>query len=427
MKYDVIVVGGGPAGSSAAIELAQAGCRVLVLESKRMPREKLCGEFITPECQPALARLGILDELPALGARTITGLTLTAATGRQISTSFRAVSSQADFGIGLSRALLDQALFERARRAGAHCLEGFRVKRCLFESGLPSGVRATSLSNAHTYTFNAPLIIDASGRNSRLTVARGERTGGRRGSRLYAFKAHLRGVEGVNDAVELYFFRRGYGGLSRVENGLVNLCFIVSESTLKATAGDPTKILRETIISNSVARDRLASARVEGKWHSCGPLRFGRKPLARDGIIAVGDASGMIDPFTGTGIQMALRTGEMVAQSVVYALGKEAAAYRSATPFENGCDERLAPADENQSSVLGNTLASYGRLYEREFGSRMAAASLLRRIVFSTSITNTLGFALSYVPQLTRCLLRTTRHGSEVSSAGTLVSGARGD
>ena len=426
MKYDVIVVGGGPAGSSAAIELAQAGSRVLVLESKRMPREKLCGEFITSECQPALARLGVLDELPALGARKITGLTLTAAGGRQISTSFRAISGKADFAIGLSRARLDQALFERARRAGAHCLEGFRVKRCLFESGLPSGVRATSLSDGHTYTFKAPLIIDASGRNSHLTVARGERAGGRRSSRLYAFKAHLRGVDGVNDAVELYFFRRGYGGLSRVENGLVNLCFIVSESTLKATAGDTTKILRETIMSNSVARDRLASARVEGKWHSCGPLRFGRRRLGRDGIIAVGDASGMIDPFTGTGIQMALRTGEMVAQSVVDALGKEAG-YRCATPFETDCNERPWRADENQSSVLRTALASYGRLYDREFGSRMAAASLLRRIVFSPSITNTLGFAASFFPRLTRCLLRTTRQGSEASSASMPVSGAGGD
>src|SRR6185295_4977201 len=144
MQYDVIIVGGGPAGTSAAITLAQSGIRVLVLESKHMPRHKLCGEFIAPECYPTLDRLGVKDHILREGSQ-ISSLSLTASSGRQVSASIGGISDEAGFATGLSRARFDQILFERAREAGATCLEGFAVKHCLFGENVPYGVEAFSL------------------------------------------------------------------------------------------------------------------------------------------------------------------------------------------------------------------------------------------------------------------------------------------
>src|ERR1051325_2043778 len=98
-KHDVIIIGGGPAGSTAAIRLAAHGIKALVLEEKRMPREKLCGEFITPECFPAPRRSGVMERLLAAGAQKITRLTLVAASGRSVNTEIAAMSDEAEWAM----------------------------------------------------------------------------------------------------------------------------------------------------------------------------------------------------------------------------------------------------------------------------------------------------------------------------------------
>jgi menaquinone-9 beta-reductase len=386
-NYDVIIIGGGPAGSTAAIRLAEHGIKVLVLEEKRMPREKLCGEFITPECFPTLRRLGVMDRMLAAGAQKITRLSLVVASGKSVHTPISEMSDEATWAMSLSRARFDQILFERAREAGATCLEGFAVKDCLFENGRPRAVQAMSLAEGRAVEFESALVIDASGRNSRLILAREERTAGKQGSRLYALKAHLKGVEGIREQVELYFFPQGYGGLSLVEGGLVNLCFIANERTFRNAAGDAATIVEQTVMKNVLARERLKGSEVIGKWHSVGPLMFGRRRLSQQGIIVIGDAAGMIDPFTGTGIQMALRTGEIAAQSIIESLN-------------------LATS---VSASFEDALKRYAAQYEREFGKRMRVASLLRNAAFSPSTASFFAGVLASMPRVARRVLRATR------------------
>src|SRR5438552_6936188 len=93
--YDAIIIGGGPAGSAAAISLAQRGARVLLLEEKRMPRGKLCGEFITPECFPSLERLGVMDRMLAAGSQKITRVRLITAKGKSVQTHISNISNDA--------------------------------------------------------------------------------------------------------------------------------------------------------------------------------------------------------------------------------------------------------------------------------------------------------------------------------------------
>ena len=416
MNYDVIIVGGGPAGSSAAITLTQSGLRVLVLEAKQMPREKLCGEFITPESFQTLRRLGVMDQIVAAGAQEIRTLGLNDSTGRQVTAPISDLSRGSEFALSLTRARFDQILFDRAREVGACCKESFAVKRCLFRDGLPCGVEATGLVDGRSHSFEAAVVIDASGRNSRLTVEREERIGGRPGSRLYAFKAHFAGAEDIRDQVELYFFQRGYGGLSRVEGGLANLCFIAHERVVRETEGDIDEILRRTVMQNPLARRRLAGSERIGKWHSVGPLTFGHRRLSRERIIAIGDASGMIDPFTGTGIQVALRTGELAARALLEAIGGVRSADAHGTSFGDS-EKRAGVGSQSAAPSLGSAgektiesaLLRYHDYYVREFGKRMRASGILRGAAFYPRVSNMLGAILARSPGLTRRILRATR------------------
>lgn len=388
-EYDVIIIGGGPAGTSAAITLAGRGARVLVLEEKRMPRPKLCGEFITPESFPTLERLGVMSAMMAAGAQRLTQLSLVVASGKRVHTPMSAMSDIADWAMSLSRARFDQILFERARAAGAECREGIAVRQCVVEAGNARGVEALQLADGQMVRYDARLIIDASGRNSRLMVNREERRAGPRGSRLYALKAHLANVKEIKEQVELYFFPQGYGGLSLVEDGLVNLCFIANEQTFRAVGGDPAKIVEQTVMHNRLACDRLRGAEIVGKWHSVGPLAFGHRRLSQSGVLAVGDASGMIDPFTGTGIQIALRTGELAAQAVAEAMNEGAVV--------------------NGANLFERALAHYSQGYAREFGDRMRVAGWLRRVALSPAIAGPAASLLALSPALTRRVLRATR------------------
>jgi len=121
--YEVIIIGGGPAGSSAAAHLAVRGVRVLLLEKGRMPRQKLCGEFITPECFPTLNRLGVMDRILTAGAQKITQLSLIGSNGKRVEAPLSEMSDKSS-ALSLSRARFDEVLFNAMtadRRASKLC------------------------------------------------------------------------------------------------------------------------------------------------------------------------------------------------------------------------------------------------------------------------------------------------------------------
>src|SRR5215471_14549018 len=391
---DVIVVGGGPAGSAVSCLLAERGISTVLIEEKRMPREKLCGAFITPECLPTLHRLGALDQIVAAGAQRISELRLLAPTGRAITTSISAISAGGGkCGLSLSRRRFDEILIDRARKSGAVVLEGMAVKRGLFHAGSACGVECVSLPTGATRVFEAPLIIDASGRNSRLSLGAGERIAARKGGRLYALKAQLQTVSLPSERVELYFYPTGYGGLSRIEGGLANLCFITTEASIKEASGDAANVMRRSLMKNPVARQRLSEARVVGKWLSAGPLSFGHRPFRRNGVIAIGDAAGMIDPFTGTGIQIALRSGEILAESIL----EDRANFKGHT---------------NAAQYHARVRKLYEIRYEAEFKNRMAVAAALRFAAFSPRAAGLAAAVFALAPGLANRAFKGTRRGT---------------
>ena len=316
-KYEAIIIGGGPAGATAAALLARAGHRVLVLERSRFPRHKLCGEFITPESMAVFERLGVRERLFAAGARTIRQMTLYAPDGRGLDVPMEWIAGSEAGAIGLTRARMDAILLDAAREAGAEVREGVAVSPRLEFAAAETIVQGKA-DGETVERFAGRLVIDASGRNGAFHRTDGEadaRLARFEGSRLFGCKAHLRGVAGLGDRGELFFFRDGYGGLSEVEGDRVNLCFLTTESTLRAARGDRERLLDLTLRTNPRAAARLAGATIDGEWLGTGPLEFGRKRTT-PGVLAIGDARAFIDPFTGSGILLALTSGEIAADVV---------------------------------------------------------------------------------------------------------------
>src|SRR5262245_42246583 len=382
MPYDVIIIGAGPAGSTVSTLLAREGLRALLLEKSRFPREKLCGEFITPECLNVFDRLGVSERMFDAGAKLIDQWTLFAPDGRGVGVPMGWIADGHEHAIGISRARMDLILLERAREVGVDARDGFHVSpRLLRENGT---IFIEGKSDGETVErFSAPVVIDASGRNGVFSNQIAQQTSRLGGSRLFGCKVHLRAIEGMSGIGELFFYRDGYGGMCDVENDRTNLCFITTEATLREAKGDREKLLDLTMLSNPAARRRLRDAVVDGEWVGTGPITYGRmRPLP--GVISIGDAGAFIDPFTGSGILLALGSAELAAEVIRQAFS-----------------ERIRDA--------GAIAKRYDQLHRARFAWRFRACSLLRAVAFNSTARNAMVSMLTRHQSLVKLIALSTR------------------
>ena len=356
--YDVIIAGGGPAGASAAIHLATRGARVMLAEQKRFPRAKLCGEFISPECARHFERLGVAQQMFAARPARLSATVFYSRKGKSVSVPSAWFGADG-LALGLSRAEMDERLLRRAREAGASVLEDTHVVGLVGDENRVCGVRVRAEGSEKEY--RALLTLDATGRARALARRIGPQPGTKpQRAPLVAFKAHLEDSAVADGKCEIYFYRGGYGGLSSIENGLSNLCFIASARDVRACGADAERVMREVVCQNDRAARVLSKARVCSPWLAVSLEGFGRHSVAPvDGLLAVGDAASFIDPFTGSGMLMALESGELAADIV-------------AKHFEAN---RTSPN-------LGQLNAAYESLYHDKFDSRLKACALIRRAAF---------------------------------------------
>jgi menaquinone-9 beta-reductase len=357
--YDVIIAGGGPAGASAAIHLATGGARVLLAEEKKFPRAKLCGEFISPECTPHFERLGVAERMLAASPARLSETVFYARQGTSVSVP-SAWFGAGGVALGLSRAEMDERLLRRASEAGAEVLEDAHVINLLFGKDRVEGVTIKHAGSEARY--RAPLTIDATGRTRalarRVDKSRNE-TKSRRAS-LIAFKAHLENARVAPGACEIYFYRGGYGGLSSIENGLSNLCFIASARAVRQCKADAERAMRTIVCQNRRAAYTLEKARACTPWLAVSLEGFGRHTVTpARGLLSIGDAASFIDPFTGSGMLMALESGELAASVIGNHLGAT-----------------------NPGTGLLELEARYRAAYQARFDSRLRICSLMRRAAF---------------------------------------------
>lgn len=431
----MVIVGGGPAGASAGIHLAARGARVLLAERERFPRPKLCGEFISPECLAHFARLGVSERMTEAGGAAVGETIFYTRSGRSASVPSAWLGGGAkESALGLSRAEMDARLLARAREAGVEVLEGAQAVGLLTEDaaratgdggrakGDGARVRGVRLSvEGETIERRAALTVDATGRAHALVRfvekgsggrspgaenGRAEAAGKRRAPHV-AFKAHLEGARGRVDACEIYFYRGGYGGLSPVEGDLSNLCFIARAADVRECGSDPERVMRKVLMTNRRAARTLEGARVASAWLGVALEGFGRRePSPSPGLLAVGDAASFIDPFTGSGMLMALESGELVAEVIADRL-----AVGRAGRLANDASGRLV----NEEAALEELAADYRARYEGRFGSRLRLCGWLRRAAFAPrAFAEAAVFALGASGPARRRLARATRGGGHV-------------
>lgn len=391
MKYDIIVIGAGPAGSSAAITLSQSGCRVLLLEKSRFPREKLCGEFLTPECLPLFDRLGVRERLIEAGAASIRHWTIHPPEGTGIDIPLSWIADGYPYALGLSRARMDQILLDRAREVGVEVREEFQVSPEFFLEGGDSLVQGHRAGQA-IESFRAGLVIDASGRNGVFSRRIEQPVSRFHGARVFGCKVHLKRIEGLRDRGELYFFADGYGGLSDIEGDRTNLCFLTTEKTLLAARGDREKLLDLTLRTNRAARERLTGAEVAGEWLGTGPITYGRHRTL-PGVLAIGDAGAFIDPFTGSGMLLALSSGILAGEVI---------------------DQYFAAGAGDRESII----SAYRHRHRGLFSRRYRAVSMLRSLAFRPAMRSLLVGLLSRHQSLARAVARSTRMNRQGAPGG---------
>jgi flavin-dependent dehydrogenase len=300
-EWDVTVIGGGPAGSTAATFTAKAGLMTLLIDRAVFPREKVCGDCLNPGCWAIFDQLGVAGEIAGLPAARLQWVAFTNIRGRQIEHRFPNTGRPET---GIRRSLLDHALLMNAKKAGVQIRQGEPV----------TGVERGWLIKTGRRQVRTRFLVAADGRNS--SVARFLGAFPRTRTDRVACQTYFSADRPSHIALELN--QLGYMGIGTVGQGTVNLCIVAR----------PKQI--EELRSRISERFGLTP---EQRWNTVAPLS--RRPVGTDDptLFYVGDAARVVEPFTGEGILYALKSGSLAAESIIES-------HRNGPPFRHRYAER---------------------------------------------------------------------------------------
>jgi menaquinone-9 beta-reductase len=366
LDAEVLVVGGGPAGSSVATFLARAGVDVRVVDRAHFPRPKPCAEYLSPEASRLLEAMGALERVEQSGAAQLTGISVRAPNGRVIKGDFVASHGFRGFrdrGLSVRRELLDAILLDCAREAGAGVSEGVRVTDVVRDaSQRVVGVR--TLSDGTAGEIRAQIVIAADGLRSVIARRLGLAHASRWPKRL-ALVTHYTGVADIGEHGEMHVERGGYVGIADVGNGVTTVALVVPASRAREFSEDRSAFLERWLRNVPHLAPRFVGAERVSPVVATGPFASHARRAWSPGAALVGDAADFFDPFTGEGIYAALRGGEMLAGFI----GESAAA---TTP--GATDALLTEYDASRRHEFGGKW-----LVERVIGAVVGSAPLMNR------------------------------------------------
>jgi len=368
---DVIVVGAGPAGSTTAYHLAQAGLDVLLLEKTSFPREKVCGDGLTPRAVRELVGMGIDIDGPGWirnrGLRILGG-------GMRLELEWPDLASFPPYGLVRTRYDFDDILARHAVKAGARLHEGANVTGPVLDerTGRIVGVTATTGTGESDHVgvaYRAPLVVAADGNSTRLSLAMGLRKRDDRpmgvAVRTY-YTSPRHDDDWLESWLELWDDRGdeprllpGYGWVFGVGDGTCNIGLGILNTSSSFGSVDYRDLLRAWLDATPEEWGFREENRTQPVRGAALPMGFNRTPHYTRGMLLVGDAGGMVNPFNGEGIAYAMESGALAAEVIVQALSRET----------NDARERALQA---YPQILKDSYGGYytvGRLFVKAIGN----------------------------------------------------------
>jgi flavin-dependent dehydrogenase len=313
-RFEALVLGGGPAGATAALLLARAGFSVALLEKAPFPRRKVCGEFVAGSAVALLHELGLGERFEAACGPAIRRIAVWAG-DRAFEAPMPRLRRSTPQPRGLEREALDTLLLEAAARCGA----------AVFQPAMALGLvrtadgfvcRSAQRRGAPPMELGARIVIAAHGSWQPGALATQPPRLRASPYDLLAFKAHYRGADLPAGAVVLLPFPGGYAGLLDRGAGRATLAACVRRDAFTAAGGSAAALFDSMREASPRLARALDDATLPDAWLAAGPLRPGRRPLYRDGILVVGNAAGEAHPVVGEGIAMAMHSAALAAHAL---------------------------------------------------------------------------------------------------------------
>lgn len=319
--YDAIIIGGGPAGASTAILLAQAGWSVALVEKQCFPRRKVCGECIAATNLPLFDALGVGTAFADLAGPELHRVGVFAG-GRIVTAELpRFGNGRYPWGRALGREYLDDLLLHRAREAGAWVWQPWAAQEIGWDCGRYH-CRVQSLDSGARRTLAAPVLVAAHGSWEPCPWA--DSRARRRPGDLFAFKANFLDCDLDPGLLPVLAFPGGYGGMVMADHGRVTMACCIRRDVLhKCRGGQPrtkaAECVQEYLQQSCLGvRRALSGAKREGVWLSAGPIWPGiRTPWGKDGVYRAGNAAGEAHPIIGEGISMAIQAACLLCEHLI--------------------------------------------------------------------------------------------------------------
>nr|WP_294900811.1 NAD(P)/FAD-dependent oxidoreductase [uncultured Pedobacter sp.] len=366
----IIVIGGGLAGLTSSIPLAKNGFEVTLIERKKYPFNRVCGEYVSNEVLPFLQSIGFKPD--DYDASQISKLIVTSPKGN-------ALKADLDLGaFGISRFTLDNALFEIAQKAGVQFILETKVNDVRFND--ENFAVETSLK-----TLTADLVIGAFGKRSNLDQKLNRRFFYER-SPYVGVKYHIK-TDFPKDTIQLDNFKGGYCGINKIEGDLYCLCYLAENKYLKKFGNIPE--MEENILYQNPHLKRFFS-NSEFIWphpETINEISFRKKSLVEKHILMCGDTAGMIAPLCGNGMAIAIHSGKILAEQIIA-----------------NCSNGLNPQNRL------NLERTYTETWNKEFALRLKIGRGIQQLFGNNFLTELAVSSLKSFPSITKRVVAQT-HG----------------